>query len=483
MSDFINTVDVLGDTAVLDSILDRSIVELRDNRIKTIGTYAFSECDKLTLVDAPNVTRICSGAFEDVSSGTLTLNLPSLTTIDANGCAYAGNLKVINAPNLTSIGGNGFRQSGIQNIDFPLLVNGAGSGFIYCASLTDVKLPNLTTIADSMFYGCIALKKLDFPSVTSIVNYGVGNCSSLTALILRRNSVATLANASNILSGTPIASGTGYIYVPSALVDSYKAATNWSTYANQIRAIEDWSVDGTVTGEIVLPVVMYSLVGVISSNTETSIKYGAPYLTTLTLKENYIEPVVTITMGGVDITEDVYDSETGEVNIPIVTGDIIIDVSATSSLPSNRFTILGKNSSASWFHFTILCAPPANAGAVVVTLIGSDAINIGTSGNVGSGAGLYFGDNSGDVSNSSYSGAGPGVTTIFTNDAGNIVARVSGTLSMLSTQYIKYILCIPVSTLPASFTIDDISVTIDGVKQNILKYGGFFTTETWELSQ
>ena len=39
---------------------------------------------------------------------------------------------------------------------------------------------------------------------------------------------------------TPIESGTGYVYVPSALVDSYKSATNWSTYADQIRAIENY---------------------------------------------------------------------------------------------------------------------------------------------------------------------------------------------------------------------------------------------------
>ena len=39
---------------------------------------------------------------------------------------------------------------------------------------------------------------------------------------------------------TVIASGTGYVYVPSALVNSYKSATNWSTYADQIRAIEDY---------------------------------------------------------------------------------------------------------------------------------------------------------------------------------------------------------------------------------------------------
>ena len=48
----------------------------------------------------------------------------------------------------------------------------------------------------------------------------------------------------------PIASGAGYIYVPAALVDSYKVATNWSTYAAQFRALEDYTVDGTTMGEL-----------------------------------------------------------------------------------------------------------------------------------------------------------------------------------------------------------------------------------------
>jgi hypothetical protein len=37
-----------------------------------------------------------------------------------------------------------------------------------------------------------------------------------------------------------IEDGTGYIYVPSALVETYKTASNWVTYAAQIRAIEDY---------------------------------------------------------------------------------------------------------------------------------------------------------------------------------------------------------------------------------------------------
>ena len=42
--------------------------------------------------------------------------------------------------------------------------------------------------------------------------------------------------------------------VPAALVESYKTATNWAAYwgygNNKFLALEDYTVDGTVTGEI-----------------------------------------------------------------------------------------------------------------------------------------------------------------------------------------------------------------------------------------
>ena len=55
-----------------------------------------------------------------------------------------------------------------------------------------------------------------------------------------------------IPSNCPIGQGTGYIYVPSALVNTYKSANYWSTYANQIRAIEDYSNDGTADGDLIV---------------------------------------------------------------------------------------------------------------------------------------------------------------------------------------------------------------------------------------
>ncbi len=50
--------------------------------------------------------------------------------------------------------------------------------------------------------------------------------------------VPTLSN-SNAFANTPIAQGTGYIYVPDNLVASFKTATNWSTYASQIKGVSE----------------------------------------------------------------------------------------------------------------------------------------------------------------------------------------------------------------------------------------------------
>ena len=89
------------------------------------------------------------------------------------------------------------------------------------------------------FMGCSNLEKIDFDVLEEMNNADFYQCSALTAVIIRSPAVCAMSD-SNAFKLTPIESGTGYIYVPAALVDSYKAATNWSVYADQIRAIEDY---------------------------------------------------------------------------------------------------------------------------------------------------------------------------------------------------------------------------------------------------
>ena len=94
-------------------------------------------------------------------------------------------------------------------------------------------------MATGSFAYCLNLAKIDFDVLEEMKDADFYQCSALTAVIIRSPAVCTMSD-SNAFKSTPIESGTGYVYVPAALVDSYKAATNWTEYANQIRAIEDY---------------------------------------------------------------------------------------------------------------------------------------------------------------------------------------------------------------------------------------------------
>ena len=113
--------------------------------------------------------------------------------------------------------------------------------FYYCPKLTTVDFPNVTSIGSYAFLGCSALTTADFPNVTSIGSYAFQDCTKLTTLIIRTTSkICTLSNA-NAFNNSPIKTSTtsGYIYVPDDLVDSYKSATNWSTYASKIKGLSE----------------------------------------------------------------------------------------------------------------------------------------------------------------------------------------------------------------------------------------------------
>lgn len=123
-------------------------------------------------------------------------------------------------------------------------VNGVRSLGAYamekCSALTVLHLPDCQNITSGSLRGCTNLKKVDFGILNSIGGVqALYNNTNLTTFIDRANRVCSLANA-NSFANTPIESGTGFIYVPDNLVDSYKSATNWSAYASQIRAIEDY---------------------------------------------------------------------------------------------------------------------------------------------------------------------------------------------------------------------------------------------------
>lgn len=152
---------------------------------------------------------------------------------------------------VTSIGSYVFRDNPeLTSVSFKKVTAVGMYAFINCYALCEIDFPLLVAIETSTFQNCYEIELADFPSCKSVAAQAFRQCNALKALVLRyEQAVVSLANTS-ALQSTPVAGGTGYIYVPAALIDAYKTATNWSTYAAQFRAIEDYTVDGTVTGAI-----------------------------------------------------------------------------------------------------------------------------------------------------------------------------------------------------------------------------------------
>lgn len=126
-----------------------------------------------------------------------------------------------------------------EYVDDQLTTVGAYA-FYKCTNLTKIELPAVTTVADHAFFSMDNLKVVDLASVSRLNEAAIYYCNKLTTLILRNtDQVCDLYGTDNLLN-TPIVNGYGYVYVPAALVDAYKADATFKYYASQIRAIEDY---------------------------------------------------------------------------------------------------------------------------------------------------------------------------------------------------------------------------------------------------
>jgi hypothetical protein len=169
-------VAIPADHTVEDAFVTRTIAGAYSNdRIAKVESYAFHSCRSLTSVSVPEATYIGVNAF--------------------NTCT---DLTSVNAPKVTNISTGAFSS---------------------CSSLASISLPAAKSFMSNVFQGCLSLTCLDL-------------CSST------RTAIPTLSNA-NAFTSTPIASGTGYIYINDALVDTLKAASGWSSVASQIKGESD----------------------------------------------------------------------------------------------------------------------------------------------------------------------------------------------------------------------------------------------------
>ena len=226
----------------------------------TIGDRAFKSCSNLTSITiADSVTSIGFESFIGCN-GLTSVTIPdSVTSIGREAFAYCNNIATVNiGSGVTSIGSGAFNYcTSLTSIDIPNSVTSiGGSCFNMCTSLTSVTIPNsVTSIGDWAFASCTSLTSIDIPNSVNTIGYcAFGQCYSLTEITIP-NTVTTIDDYAfegctaltsvTITATTPPTLGRGAfddtnncpIYVPAASVDTYKAASGWSTYADRIRAI------------------------------------------------------------------------------------------------------------------------------------------------------------------------------------------------------------------------------------------------------
>ena len=208
------------DTLVNGDYLDRSlrlISSAIQDKSRLHGSIAFDDF-------ASRISALPDDALSKLLHGTLTEYVNATpTAIPADLFKGQDKLQKIDMTSVKSVGNNAFRE---------------------CSALVEVKFPAVLSsgVAVNALRYCSALKKVDFGEINAakgLLGYSLADCKVLEMLVIRNTDQPPKLTAT-AFNNTPINTGTGYIYVPAAMVDAYKSATNWSAYADQIRAIEDY---------------------------------------------------------------------------------------------------------------------------------------------------------------------------------------------------------------------------------------------------
>lgn len=231
----------MGFHLIEDNELQEIVEAIKEKNGNTTKTFKGSEMAK-EIKKQPMIQNFaCGGSVCDIHEITEEdlSNIGGIQSYAFYGCQW---LEKISIPEIvTSLGNNVFNQClQLREVKLPSTIKGTGTaGFNSCNKLEKINVENLTSVGTSGFRYCDSLTELVFEDLLTIGATAFDSCDNLKTVVIKRGKVCTLANV-NAFGGTPIASGNGYIYVTDSLVDEYKAAENWATYASQIKPVSEW---------------------------------------------------------------------------------------------------------------------------------------------------------------------------------------------------------------------------------------------------
>lgn len=214
-----------------DRYLSGELTEIYNDHITYLAKGRFDKHTEITAVSMPNLVEAAADAFAECTS-LKTIYFPKLEKITSNfleGCSSLDKKLVL--PSLKTIGGQFLTNSSVEILSLPAITKYPGRALYGANKLTTLHIPNATSIDDYAFYHAHVLKKV---------------------VIEQENAVCTLASGSNVFkyayhfigevneTYNPEGLRDGVFYVPDNLVNRYKAATNWSVFADQIKPLSEY---------------------------------------------------------------------------------------------------------------------------------------------------------------------------------------------------------------------------------------------------
>lgn len=193
--------------------------------IETIGNNAFGMCENLALSTLPaSLKTLGDGAFANTAI-TVSVLPEGLTTI-GNTCFTSCN--------------------NIESVVIPASVTSMGFGvWSPCTGLKSVTV-NAAILLDSwQFSDCKSLSKIIINGGASIAGDTFGGATAETgAMVIRyADGIVQLTSEYNHSYNPDLHIGTSTfpVYVPDALLNGYKTATNWSKIADNIKALSTYT--------------------------------------------------------------------------------------------------------------------------------------------------------------------------------------------------------------------------------------------------
>jgi hypothetical protein len=222
------------------------------NSLLTIGAYAFYNCPLFSsvslpasvnsmgnycfsgtaLTDIPDGLHDCASFGENIFRGTpmTSITMPAgMTTIPKSMFNSCGSLTTVNLNDVTTVGDFAFSGcSLLSSVSAPNVVTVGSDAFYRNYALVSIDLPSVVTVKGEAFCECSILETVDFGShITSIGQDCFNNIQSMQAIYIRNGgAIVTLATRFTNYPAHP----KPLIYVPEALLDSYKGNAAWGQY-------------------------------------------------------------------------------------------------------------------------------------------------------------------------------------------------------------------------------------------------------------